>query len=189
MFTSERQVSPSLSGIHPGHIERYRFACQHAKGSVLDAACGCGYGSKMLHDSGCEVTGIDLEAEAIDYASQHYKGPGYLVGDVQSVIPAGFDWVVSLETIEHLPNPEAALKNFRASKNLVVSTPNEERYPFNPDKFRGDRFPHLRHYTPEGFETLLKDAGWEVVGKFCQRQKTSPVELGTDGMFLVYLCR
>jgi 2-polyprenyl-3-methyl-5-hydroxy-6-metoxy-1,4-benzoquinol methylase len=187
---SERQVSPDLSGIHLGHLERYKFACRHASGLVLDAACGCGYGSKMLHDAGCVVTGIDLEPEAAVYADANYPGPRYLSADVQGEIPGGFDWVVSLETIEHVPDPVRALRNFRvAGSNLIISTPNEEFYPFDPEKFMGDKFPHLRHYTPEGFEWLLKDTGWEVLARFCQRQKTSHVERGTDGMFLVYLCR
>jgi 2-polyprenyl-3-methyl-5-hydroxy-6-metoxy-1,4-benzoquinol methylase len=154
---SERQVSPSLSGIHLGHRERYKFACGRVSGSVLDAACGCGYGSWMLHEAGCNVTGIDLEDEAILYASQHYPGPLYLPADVQRALLGAFDWVVSLETIEHVPDPSSALKNFRGSKRLLISTPNEALYPFDPDKFKGDRFPHLRHYTPDSFERLLND--------------------------------
>lgn len=190
LAASERQVAKTLADIHRGHLERYKFASDSVLGAVLDAACGCGYGSWMLHKVGCDVTGIDLEEEAIAFASEHYPGPRYLTLDVQGDIPGGFDWVVSLETIEHLPDPAKALRNFRAaSKRLLVSTPNEVLYPFDPDKFKGDRFPHLRHYTPESFEWLLRDTGWEVIERFSQRSKISSVEPGTDGMFLVYLCR
>lgn len=158
---------------------------------MLDAGCGVGYGSKMLYDAGAKVTGIDLEAEAIEYAKQHYPGPSYHVKDVTGPEGqyAGYDWVVCFELIEHLPDPVEALKCFRAAGHLIVSTPNEEHFPFRPDSYIGDEFPHLRHYTPAELDQLLKDTGWEVAGRYCQAQKRSMVTRGTDGMFLVYVCR
>src|SRR3990167_2646569 len=153
----ERQLASTLDGIHPGHVERYRFACTIAKGRVLDAACGCGYGSKMLEDAGCRVVGVDLENEAIQHARTYYAGPGYLIGDILEIPWAGrFDWIISLETIEHLPEADKALKIFRHhGSNLIASTPNQLFYPFDPRKFEGDRFPHLRHWTPGEFEKTL----------------------------------
>lgn len=141
-----------------------------------------------MHDSGAFVTGIDLEKEAIEYARKHYPGPEYILADVTR-FKGSYDWVVSLETIEHLGEPQLALKRFRESKRLIVSTPNQELYPFNAAKFIGDRFPHLRHYTPLELENLLNTSGWQVTGRFCQIEKRSRVSPGTDGVFLVYLCR
>lgn len=183
----ERQLAPDLSGIHEGHLERYFFASKLVKGTVLDAACGCGYGSKIMHDTGAFVTGIDLEKEAIDYARQYYPGPEYILADV-SKYKGRYDWVVSFETLEHLPDPLPALHHFRESRNLIISTPNETYYPFNPDRFVGDRFPHVRHYTAGELDGLLEHAGWNVVERFCQNTKKGPVTEGTDGMFIVYVC-
>lgn len=186
-FKGERQQAETLSGIHPGHLERYFFAAGQVSGRVLDAACGCGYGSKIMQDSGSFVTGIDLEQDAIDYARKHYPGPEYILADV-TTFPANYDCVVSLETIEHLPHPELALRQFRKARRLVASTPNELNYPFHPEKFAGDRFPHQRHYAPLEFERLLKDNGWTVRFQFCQIEKHTPVVPGTDGKFLVFVC-
>lgn len=170
-----------------GHLERYFLAARTVGGTVLDAACGCGYGSKIMHDTGAFVTGIDLEKEAIEYARKHYPGPEYILADVMTY-SARYDWVVSFETLEHIPDPLRMLKNFRKSRRLIVSTPNEEHYPFDPDKFAGDRFPHLRHWTPDELEKLLEDAGWDVYARFCQPRKVSKCIPGTEGMFLVYCC-
>ena len=186
-FRGERQQAPRLEEIHPGHVERYLFATTLVFGSVLDAACGCGYGSRMMFDKTGEVTGIDLEPEAIAYAEYYYHGPEYLVSDVSSY-QGEYDWVVSFETLEHLKDPLIALKQFRGSKNLICSTPNQLRYPFDKKKFEGDRFPHQKHYRPKELEKLLKTAGWKVREKFCQQLKKSPVTPGTDGMFLIFRC-
>jgi SAM-dependent methyltransferase len=181
----DRQVQPVLTDIHPGHLERYLFAGKRVSGFVLDAACGVGYGSFMLSEV-AEVTGMDIEPEAIEYARTHYAGPDYRLGDVQQQDGA-YDWVVSLETIEHLPYPNLALAGFRASDNLIVSTPNELEFPFRPEDHVDSNYPHLRHYTPDEFEELLTSTGWKVVEKMGQKTKESKVSRGT-GKFLVWVC-
>ena len=186
-FRGERQQSPDLSGIQIGHCERYFFAAKQVRGSVLDAACGCGYGSKIMHDTGAMVTGIDLEPEAIEYARRHYPGPEYILADVGKY-RGRYEWVVSFETLEHLPDPRPALERFRESKRLIISTPNEEHYPFNPEKFQGDKFPHVRHYRPAELDELLASVGFGVVSRHCQESKGSRVTDGTAGMFILYVC-
>lgn len=97
---------------------------------------------------------------------------------------------MSFETIEHMPNPEIALKLFREScDGLICSTPNQDCYPFDPAKFVGETYPHIRHYRPRELDELLKSCGWEVLQRFCQRGKQDHVTHGTLGMFLVYVCR
>src|SRR5690606_14400181 len=60
------------------HLERYEFAKQFLTGGkVLDCACGVGYGSHLLAESGkCDkVVGVDIDAESIKYATDRYKHP------------------------------------------------------------------------------------------------------------------
>lgn len=160
------------------------------KGRVLDAACGCGYGSKILHDAGNKVVGVDFYPLAVEWATTRFPGPEYLCADISDrPWSGGFDWIVSLETIEHLKYPVPVLKAFReADCRLVVSTPNEELYKFRPEKFAKDHSPHFRHYTPKEFDDLLAGVGFKVVSRHCQVDKCSEVTPGTDGIFLVYVC-
>lgn len=159
------------------------------RGTVLDACCGIGYGSKMMHDAGAEVMGIDLEPDAIAYAQEHYPGPVYEVADCQD-LSGDWEWIVCLEALEHLPKPDDALLNFRTSaEKLIISTPNEKTYPFRAEQYSGDMYPHLRHYTPEELDKILDEAGWNVIGRYSQTGKRSMVERGTAGMFLIYVCR
>ncbi len=82
MGDASRQYGTSLDQIRLDHINRYKFAASILTGDVLDAACGIGYGSRILHDAGCNVTGIDISDKAIQSARKHYPGPQYVCCDV-----------------------------------------------------------------------------------------------------------
>ncbi len=189
MGDASRQYGYSIDKIRLDHVNRYKFAASLLTGDVLDAACGIGYGSRILHDSGCRVTGIDIDEKAIASAKKHYHGPEYICCDVRDCFLGKFNAVVSFETLEHLEKPEIALKFFRESaQNLVASVPNEAHYPFIAKNFEWDDYPHFRHYRPHEFEGLLLSCGWNVLSRHCQKGKHSAVMDGTDGMFIIYVC-
>ncbi len=170
------------------HVRRYELATRYASGRVLDAACGCGYGSKILLESADLVVGVDSSASAIRWAEEHFQGPYFIQATIEDEAWTGkFETVVSLETIEHLKDPRPALEAFRRAcvGTLIVSVPNEERYPFQAEKFARDESPHYRHYRPEEFEDLLKSCGFKVTERFCQKDKKGEIYAGSDGMFMV----
>lgn len=100
----------NLSENEQRHIHRYKFASNFIgpNDKVLDGACGSGYGSAILSVNGANVLGIDVNNEVIKFANQHYlkKSIEFMVNDIEKLrFPnASFDAVVSLETLEHLPN-------------------------------------------------------------------------------------
>lgn len=141
-----------------------------------------------MQNAGAQVLGIDMEPVAIDYARKFYPGPEYRLEDVREH-DGEHDCVVSFETIEHMKDPELALTAFRKSRELIVSTPNEQFYPFRPASYVNDKYPHVRHYLPHQLDALLASCGWSVVSRHCQPTKKSEVVHGTDGMFMVYVCR
>lgn len=142
------------------HLARYQLARPLCAGrTVLDMACGQGYGTRLIADWGAErVVGVDVSAEAIERARALFQRPGveYLVASaetVDSLLPAGgFDLIVSLETIEHVPDPARFLRALRKlardDATIIVSCPNDHIY-FSPDE-PGNPF-HLRRYTLEDF--------------------------------------
>ncbi|MBI5050404.1 MAG: methyltransferase domain-containing protein [Nitrospirae bacterium] len=96
------------------HLQRYRFFLDYIEPSdvVLDIACGSGYGSEILASKARLVYGIDMDAKTIEYARRHHLRSNirFDVSTVESFIPKErHDKIISVETIEHLADPEGFL--------------------------------------------------------------------------------
>lgn len=146
-------------GVVALHEKRYAFALPWCRGKeVLDVACGVGYGSALLARDSARVVGGDVDEESIEYARSRYAADNveFRVLDAMA-LPFGdatFDVVCSFETIEHLPDRDAYLREvarvLRADGTYLVSTPQVDRTteaPANP-------FHHVE-YSRADFETLL----------------------------------
>jgi 2-polyprenyl-3-methyl-5-hydroxy-6-metoxy-1,4-benzoquinol methylase len=181
---AERQQAVDFEGIRADHTGRYRFAASHVRGQILDAACGCGYGSWMLAETGAKVRGVDLSSEALDFARVHWghRNVTYTQADAAHVSGL-YDWIVCFETLEHVEDDGALVRHFATlASRLIISVPNQDQMPFN-----GHRFPfHVRHYTQEELACLLRGAGWKVREWHCQESKiTQDVVSGAHGLTLI----
>ena len=91
-------------------MQRYLAANLHAKDKdVLDCPCGVGWGSSLL-TSAKTVTGIDISAEAIEFAQTYYSSPRlfFEVGNMATLPYTNrFDYIVFLEGMEHVTKQEA----------------------------------------------------------------------------------
>jgi 2-polyprenyl-3-methyl-5-hydroxy-6-metoxy-1,4-benzoquinol methylase len=176
-FTGERFVPGSASGLlEAEHVQRYTFASNYAKGrSVLDIACGAGYGSSLLLAGGAtRVTGVDISAEAVKFATDHYGSDGitFVVHDAEQFKNGSYDMIVSFETLEHLDKRQQFLENTRSMLNehgiLIMSTPNKLiTSPMKtPQEIRNTY--HMYEYLEEEFVSALQKAGYARIQKFGQ---------------------
>ena len=167
-FTGERVV-PEVYRINPllyyWHISRYRFARQFVgrDSSVLDVACGTGYGSYELATIARSVTGVDIDAETIAFAQQRF-GMARLTfvrangSEIAAVLRGPFDVCVSFETIEHLTAEEqqkclaGVVSLLSPAGSLIISTPNTKLY--DPGQAGNNPF-HKNELTVEAFSALL----------------------------------
>ena len=97
-----------------------------ARGTVLDAPAGQGHLSGELEKLGFALFPVDIERDNI----LHRTGRNVQV-DLNEPLPfrdGSFDYVVSLEGIEHLEAPHSLIRGFarvlKPSGRLIVSTPN-----------------------------------------------------------------
>jgi SAM-dependent methyltransferase len=189
----ETRIWPQIiSQVTQHHAARYLWATKMLprRAMVLDAACGVGYGAFWMHQWGMNVTGVDIDQDAIDHAEKYFPGPKYLCFDLlKSKFNNHFGVLVTFETLEHLEKPEILLTNVDV-EYVIASVPNEVLVPFNPEKYMNDKYPHQRHYTPEEFETLLTSTGYQVEQKLCQVSKNdNKIREGVDGQFLIYVAK
>lgn len=119
-------------GIVALHVKRYEFALPWCAGrEVLDAGCGVGYGSALLAERAARVLGVDVAEDAIAYARARYRRENleFRRGDLLALdLPdASCDVVCSFETIEHLPDVDAGLRELvrilRPGGTCILSTP------------------------------------------------------------------
>jgi len=179
-FTGERAVEGLTPGrIWQDHTARYRFACAYVRGkSVLDIACGTGFGSRILLQAGAaRVVGIDISEDAIRFAREKYEAPGleFETGDVLSIpYPQdSFERIVSFETLEHVKNPKRALEEMNRvlapGGVLAISSPNRKLTSPQKKKEEAPANPfHVTEFTVAEFREIL-DGRFEVLEFYGQR--------------------
>jgi SAM-dependent methyltransferase len=130
------------------HIERYFYAMKFVRNKkVLDAACGTGYGTRMLSWGAKEIAGADKDISFADKVD----GVNYIQADFNKDELPECDVCVSLETIEHLEDPKFFLNNLKCDE-LIFSVPLKSKTKFHPTVFddQGD------------VEFLLKFCSWNI---------------------------
>jgi 2-polyprenyl-3-methyl-5-hydroxy-6-metoxy-1,4-benzoquinol methylase len=195
MQRGERQIAKKLSDVRVDHLNRYKFAAEYfadlVPSTILDCACGVGYGSNMLaNELNTKVLGVDIDAGAIEHANLHYKSAlnQYTLADAKSYDfgVAEFDAVISFETIEHIDFDQALINKFyqalKPGGRFICSTPNEEVMPFDKHKFPF----HIKHYTNSEIVELLTKAGFNNIEIYAQQGYVDgEVKLGTGGHFTI----
>jgi len=126
-----------IAGVH--HLIRYLWAVECladlAPRSVLDVACGAGYGTHAIAQRfpRARVLGIDYDEQAVRLARENYRlgNLEFRRGDVMrwgdTIGPERVHCVVTFDTIEHVPHREVMLQNLvehlHDDGTVLLSTP------------------------------------------------------------------
>lgn len=133
-----------------------------SKKPLLDCACGSGYGSKYCNSVlKMPIIGIDVDSEVIRYAKKRYCSTSDNLSFIQanatnlSVIKnSSISSIISLETIEHIQEPEKALKEFCRILDddgvLFISSPDPTDH---TDRLASEF--HVKEFLPAEFEKML----------------------------------
>jgi 2-polyprenyl-3-methyl-5-hydroxy-6-metoxy-1,4-benzoquinol methylase len=151
-------------------LKRYNTAASLVSGKVIDAACGYGNGAVILAKKCDKVLAYDIDEEAISEAKKQCKEQNvlYICEDIDAKewTPPKCDWLVTLETIEHIPHPvrfiQKALSVTR--KGIVISSP-----------FRGmSKHPpgDIIRFIPKELRKLMKGWGTKIVDERFGTKKT-----------------
>lgn len=164
------------------HTNRYKLASQSVSedSTVVDLCCGTGYGTKIMKDAGAkEAIGIDLNTEAIYYATNTYgnKSIKYIEQPVVDFLnefsqERSPDVVTFFEAIEHIPQEDglyvmdAVRQALSHEGYFFLSTPRDIRADVNPDHITQWRFEELRSELEKRFGLVeMMGQDW-ATGKF-----------------------
>jgi cyclopropane fatty-acyl-phospholipid synthase-like methyltransferase len=172
-----------ISPAHVRHIMRYVKACQFLKPgiSVLDAACGTGYGTAIISKTN-PVNGLDFNKDAIIEARKNYPKLFFLEADLlkfSSLPTIPYDAIVSIETIEHFAriDLDIFLKNMRCL--VVENGPFIVRTPYcvnsGPSPVTKQ---HLYEFNLTELEMKLNDTGFAVQAIYPERHEGQAGRLG-----------
>lgn len=148
-----------------------------SKGSrVLELGCSGGHMSRRLKEHGCTVVGVELDPEAAAHAQPYAER--VIVGNIEEMDLEGlglFDAILAGDVIEHLRDPEAALRRVSSllapGGCLIGSVPNVAHASIRLAllagqwRYRGlgllDRT-HLRFFTRWSLLETLRRAGYRT---------------------------
>ena len=151
------------------HMVRYALAADWVRpgDTVVDCACGLGYGSAILaaRSSGANFIGVDLDEQAVAYAQSQFGeryGVDYVAAsgaDLHFLEDCSVDTIVSFETIEHVEDYLALIAEFRRvlkpDGRIIASVPNlwvdETGRDPNPYHFHAFDWPKFRDAFADGF--------------------------------------
>lgn len=163
-FSGERFISGCFGEIEHEHYHRYLFALQVcANKTVLDIACGDGYGSALLSSVAEHVTGVDISEEAVLAASENYGNNklDYRHGSC-TAIPlesSSVDVIISFETIEHFKDHTKFMSEvkrvLRPNGLLLISSPDRDIYSApgkQPNPY------HIKELTRDDFISLISNS-------------------------------
>jgi len=169
--------APRLPFLHLLHLYKLKilrkYFRQYFRGRVLDIGCGLSLFTEIPEHYPFRVFAGDLDLERMRARKNARPDIVWLVFDASRppFLPASFDSLFAGEILEHLPEPEEALRAWnRIHKKggyLILTTPNRRRrvnilndedWPVSPDHVREFSFDELNGRT-------LPDAGYRPVRK------------------------
>lgn len=138
--------------------------------SILEA--GCGEGHVIAHvknryknsEKAITSDGFDVSESVIAQAKKDYPDINFTTGSIYEINRGKYDLVIASEVLEHLEEPEKALKQVIDTSNryIFVSVPNEPiwrilnivRGSYLRDF--GNTPGHIQHWSIRQFEKMLK---------------------------------
>jgi len=149
--------------------------------SILDVGCGEGFTLNRLKEKGIgkKLEGLEYLKAAIELGKRTYPDIKIIQGSIYELPykDNSFDLVLCTEVLEHLENPQDALKELVrvSNKYLVISVPNEPFFMLaqlirgkNWSRF-GNDIEHINHWTMFGFPKFVKKNGGAKVHVLAKR--------------------
>lgn len=142
---------------------------------LLDVGCGKGDFITRMQQQGWEVEGLEVDAEAVEYARTEKRLTVHLGSLEDSGFPDNtFDVITSNHVIEHVHDPVTLIREcmrvLKPGGKLVLATPNIESFGhevFKSDWSHLDVPRHLQLFTMKTLHECAVKAGFQSVDVWC----------------------
>jgi Flp pilus assembly protein TadD len=113
---SRSRAYPGLKSSAPSMVPFYAAVEDlNLRGPVLDAGAGAGEGARTLREAGREVVAVELDHSAAHFLREYVPGVRIIEADLCLDAPVkGMAAAVVADTLGHVADPEAFLRNVRA---------------------------------------------------------------------------
>jgi 2-polyprenyl-3-methyl-5-hydroxy-6-metoxy-1,4-benzoquinol methylase len=155
------------------------------KGSmILEIGCSSGFLTRFLKENqNCQIDAVEKDGKAAEKAKKYTRR--IIVGSIEDErilrqIEERHDYILLLDVLEHLYNPEKVLKllqkNLKKEGKILASTPNIASWPSRKDLFLKGKFEyeesglfdktHIHFFTYQTFVKLFEEAGFKVIAVY-----------------------
>ena len=139
------------------------------EGKILDVGCAYGFMLKKIPRS-FQRFGIDISGYAIKEARKRVPDARFIVSDIEQSSPLKkkyFDVILMNDVLEHLENPEAALRNvkrlLKGGGYLYITTPNLNKFRRKLFRYADKKEHHISMFSHPGLSCLLSSIGFEII--------------------------
>jgi len=162
---------------YSSHAQILQWVEQERPAEVLEFGTATGYLSSEMAKLGCDVTGVEQDAEMAELARPHCNK--LIVGDIENLEFSElgqYDAVIFGDVLEHLRDPQMVLKNvtkvLKPGGKVLMSLPNVAniwvRLNLLFGRFNYSRVgildeTHLRFFTLQTMKQLASDSGFDVI--------------------------
>jgi 2-polyprenyl-3-methyl-5-hydroxy-6-metoxy-1,4-benzoquinol methylase len=152
-------------------LKRHKLFTPNTDQLVLEVGCGAGGILKVFQDDGCQVIGIDIGAEYVQYG-RTFHGLNLLIGTLESIeLPRAPDLVIYEDVLEHVLDPITELENLllciHPETLIYIGMPGVKSLPYNLNYqmnfLQYLQNAHVWHFTLTSLRNLLARAGYEDV--------------------------
>lgn len=144
------------------YLNKYAPLLRGNKRKIIEFGSATGAAAGELQGYGFVVTATDVSKLAVDRAKKNYPGIKFYVHDIQELFTKdkNYDIALALDVIEHLEDPEAAIRNIKKILKIggvaVFSTPNDYKHVY------GDPT-HISVKKPEEWYKIFKKIGFKKI--------------------------
>jgi ubiquinone/menaquinone biosynthesis C-methylase UbiE len=132
-YTSQLVLKRAITGTNVDLLKNY------ARGKVLDAGCGTGIRLNQVATwSGVELAvGVDIGMPGLHYAKQNFPTISLICASVYNLPfkDEQFDFIYSIDVVEHLDDPRTALKEFyrvcKTNATKLINSPKTQSHTMN----------------------------------------------------------